>query len=306
MYATKADVVREARMLARPRRELYEGWIDDAGPDLTVWTLTDPAIGAAWSRGASGAYLRATAAPNANEVARLVSDQQYIAAPGVFSTNTILKRLIVEFELKLTNLANIDRSESFFGLTTDTGHDRSDNNIIGWDLQGAALAFTSGSTEFTIGETLTGAISGTTGVVVAYHVTSGSWAGTNAAGTVWLKENVADYQAEDLNGSISPANCATASGIQTNKLGSVTDAAGTETNGAGFLDTPTNWIKLRMEIFEGHVYFFTDDFKEPRAVHSTNLPDAPMYFNQYLDTNGDGAATIELGVIRLWNEDFTR
>jgi len=306
MYATKKEVVTEARKILRPRMEFYEPWNDEGGIDATVWTVTDPATGPAWSRGASGAYLRATAAPNANEVARLVSDQRYIAAPNVFSTNTILKRLIVEFKLKLTNLANIDRSESFFGLTTDVAHDRSNNNIIGWDLKGAALAFTSGSVEFTVGETLTGAASTTTGIVVAYHVTSGTWAGGTAAGTVWLKENVTDYQAENLNGTAAGGNCATASGIQTNKLGSVTDDAGTETTGAGFGDTPTNWTKLRMEVFDGHIYFFTDDFLEPRAVHSTNLPDAPMWQNYYLDTDGDGAATIELGTIRIWEEDFVR
>lgn len=305
MYATKKEVVDEARKILRPRMEFYEAWNDEVAIDATVWTVTDPAIGAAWSRGASGAYLRATAAPNANEVARIVSDQCYIAAPNVFSTNTILKRLIVEFELKLTNLANIDRSESFFGLTTDVGHDRSDNNIIGWDLKGAELGFNTGSVEFTVDELLTGA-GGGTGNVVAWHVTSGTWVGGSAAGLVWLKDrNAIDYvAAEALTGGVT--GVANAIAIQTNQLGSVTDSAGTETTGAGFIDTPTNWTKLRMEIFEGHVYFFTDDFKEPRAVHSTNLPDAPMWQNYYLDTTAGGAATIELGTIRLWAEDFVR
>lgn len=305
MYATKKEVVEEARKILRPRMEFYEAWNDEAGIDATVWTVTDPAGGVAWSRGASGSYLRATAAPAANEVARIVSDQRYIAAPGVFSTNTILKRLIVEFELKLTNLANIDRAESFFGLTTDVAHDRSNNNIIGWDLKGAELGFNTGSVEFTVGELLSGAAGGT-GNVVAWHVTSGSWTGNDAAGLVWLSDrNAIDYvAAENLTGGVS--GVANAIAIQTNKLGSVTDSGGTETVSAGFGDTPTNWTKLRMEIFEGHVYFFVDDFKEPRAVHSTNLPDAPMWQNYYIDTTAGGAATIELGTIRVFGEDFVR
>lgn len=311
MYPVTKDEILEAEIiksLHRPLTYLDEEWKDEVGGiDLSVWTLTDPATGAAWSRGASGAYLRATAAPNANEVARIRSDQRYIAAPNVYSTNTILKRLIVEFELKLTNLANIDRSNSLFGLTTAVGDNRTSNNIIGWDLRGAELAFTSGGTTvLSAGETLTGAISGKTGVLEAYHVTSGAWTTGDAAGTLYLKDNVDDFQAEALNGSVSGADCATASGIQTNKLASVTDAAGTETTNAAFADTPTNWTKLRMEIFEGYVYFYIDDFKEPKAKHSTNLPDAPMYFNQYLDTDADGAATIELGIIRIWPEDFVR
>ena len=297
------DIVKS---LARPSQSLYEGWNDEVGGiDLSLWTVTDPVAGVAWSRGASGAYLRATAAPNANNNCRIVSDQRYIVAPGVFSTNTILKRLVVEFELKLTNLANIDRANTVFGLTTAVGDNRASNNIVGWGMKGAELAFTSGSA-LSIGETLTGATGGATSVLEAYHITSGSLTGLDAAGTLYLKDNVADYQAEDLNGSTSGANCATVGGIQTNKLASVTDAAGTETTNAAFSDTPTNWTKLRMEIFEGWIYFYVDDFKEPKAKHSTNLPDAPMYLNYYVDTDADGAATIEIGIIRVYTEDFMR
>lgn len=75
-----------------------------------------------------------------------------------------------------------------------------------------ALTFNSGSTEFTVGETLTGAISGHTGDVVDWHLTGGSWGGTDAAGVVYLKQASGVFQAEDLNGSTGGANMASATG----------------------------------------------------------------------------------------------
>jgi len=76
-----------------------------------------------------------------------------------------------------------------------------------------SLVFTSGSVEFTVGETLTGATSGATGQVVDFHLTSGTWTVGDAAGVVYLKQvSAAAYQAEDLNGATAGVNCATASG----------------------------------------------------------------------------------------------
>jgi hypothetical protein len=72
------------------------------------------------------------------------------------------------------------------------------------------LSFTSGGlTEFTTGETLTGAISGATGIAVSEYLDSGSWALGTAAGVVWLRSIVGTFEAEDLNGSASGNNCAT-------------------------------------------------------------------------------------------------
>lgn len=127
------------KMMSRSLINFYEGWQDEAGIDATVWTVTDPATGAAWSRGAAGAYLRATAAPNANETARLVSDQRWIATPNNYGSNTILQRFNFEFKLKLTNVANIDNAISIFGLTTAVGDNRASNDIIAWALTGDAL-----------------------------------------------------------------------------------------------------------------------------------------------------------------------
>lgn len=209
----------------RPGINLYEGWQDEAGIDNTIWTVTNPATGAAWSRGATGAYLRATSAPNANETCRLRSDQRWIAAPDVYGTNTVLRRLIIEFELRLTNVANIDNTLFFLGLTTGVADNRGSNNIIGWGLLADALR-------------------------------------------------------------------------------SITDDGGVETTDTGFGETLTNWNKLRIEISAGDVSFFLNETRV--AQHTTNLPDFPFYLNFFIDTEGGGGATPEIGIIRVWTEDINR
>jgi len=78
-----------------------------------------------------------------------------------------------------------------------------------------ALPYDSGSTEFTRGETLTGATGGGTADVIDWTLTGGTWGGGDAAGTVYIKQNaVADFQAENLDGSVGGANMAGATGIQ--------------------------------------------------------------------------------------------
>ena len=74
-----------------------------------------------------------------------------------------------------------------------------------------ALAYTSGSVEFTAAETLTGAVGGATAVVVTWDLDSGGWGAGTAAGTVWVKSVTGTFQAEALNGSVGGADMATAS-----------------------------------------------------------------------------------------------
>jgi len=121
-------------MLTRPGISLYEGWQDEVGIDATVWTFTDPATGVAWARDSDGVFLRARSIPNANETCRLVSNQRWVAAPNVFGTNTILRKLVLEFELRLANVANIDNTLFFLGLTSGAPDDRQSQDIIGWAL----------------------------------------------------------------------------------------------------------------------------------------------------------------------------
>jgi len=78
-----------------------------------------------------------------------------------------------------------------------------------------ALPYDSGSTEFTRGETITGATGGGTADVIDWTLTGGTWGGGDAAGTVYIKQNaVANFQAENLDGSVGGANMAGATGVQ--------------------------------------------------------------------------------------------
>ena len=62
------------------------------------------------------------------------------------------------------------------------------------------LAFTSGGTYVTkVGDTITGATSGATATVAFVEVTSGSFAGGNAAGTLRLRYQTGTFQSETLN-----------------------------------------------------------------------------------------------------------
>ena len=96
----------------------------------------------------------------------------------------------------------------------------------------AEVWFDSGSTAPTADETLTGATSTDTGVVVDYQLYSGTFAGGDAAGVVTLKtltgtsvdsdtlvETVFQND-ENLNGSVAGDNCMTVNGTpQVNKYG---------------------------------------------------------------------------------------
>lgn len=73
-----------------------------------------------------------------------------------------------------------------------------------------SMAFTSGGTTApTIGETVTGATSGATGVIVDWAVTAGTWAAGDAAGLLILRLVSGTFASENLNGSAAGSNFAT-------------------------------------------------------------------------------------------------
>jgi len=74
------------------------------------------------------------------------------------------------------------------------------------------LAFTSGGTyEVTVGDTVTGATGGATGYVAHVDVTSGTWAGGDAAGNIFVHTITGTFQAENLDVGAN-ANVATIAG----------------------------------------------------------------------------------------------
>jgi len=128
--------------LGEPSEQMFETWQDEVGINAARWVVTNPATGVPWDRGVTGAYLRAWSVPNLNEVTRLRGVQRWAAGPGVWGTNTIYRRLIVEFSMRLTNVANIDNAETLFGLSIGAASTRNaaaTTYLIGWVLLADAL-----------------------------------------------------------------------------------------------------------------------------------------------------------------------
>ena len=95
------------------------------------------------------------------------------------------------------------------------------------------LAFTGGGTyEIEVGDTVTGHISGATGFVQAVTVTSGTWAGGDAAGTLTLRRLTGTFQAENLDAGLQ-LNAATIAGMPTGS-GPVTTTLGGLAEGMEF------------------------------------------------------------------------
>lgn len=88
------------------------------------------------------------------------------------------------------------------------------NNVF-WAIKNpgyAVIEFNSGSVEPSVGDTLTGAISGATGVFVGTldPLTSGTWAGGDAVGTLYVQTVVGTFQAENIdNTTTATANVLT-------------------------------------------------------------------------------------------------
>lgn len=128
----------------RPEMRLYEGWQDELGIDFTLWSLTHPATGAAWGRGAGTgvmiADLVAAAAPNANETARLVGNQRWPFGPELSGVNSILRVIELEWEFAIGTLANLDNALTVFGWGPTQVITRATNNIAAFALVGAGNA----------------------------------------------------------------------------------------------------------------------------------------------------------------------
>ena len=84
-------------------------------------------------------------------------------------------------------------------------HDR----LIPTNISGKTIAFTSGGTaELRPGVTITGATSAATAVVMGVRLTSGTWAGGDAAGSLFVRSDSGTFQAENLDAP-AQANIAT-------------------------------------------------------------------------------------------------
>ena len=125
--------------IQHPSESLIELWQSNVGIPEIRWGWTDPATGVPWAIATIDGIRRILTTPNLNEVARLVSIQQWKAAPGLLGANSVVKALNFEFVVRLTNVANIDNAISVFGLTPNNTDIRTSNNIIAFALVADAL-----------------------------------------------------------------------------------------------------------------------------------------------------------------------
>ncbi|MDD5700611.1 MAG: hypothetical protein PHU23_01060, partial [Dehalococcoidales bacterium] len=99
-----------------------------------IWSVSDPATGGAWTRGAVGPYLMVVTSPNAGESARLRSKERWVCAPVVYDNNQIIRRLTLEFESYLQLVGNIDEVTFFLGLSSNVAGVRTSHNIVGYGI----------------------------------------------------------------------------------------------------------------------------------------------------------------------------
>lgn len=104
-----------------------------------------------------------------------------------------------------------------------TWHTRNLNTKVadtGTNASVSRMSFNSGGTyEVLVGDTLTGATSGATGVVFDIELTSGSWAGGDAAGTIWLNSVTGTFNGtENANVGANSNVLTTTSAVTNNRF----------------------------------------------------------------------------------------
>ena len=162
-----------------------------------------------------------------------------------------------------------------------------------------ALPYDTGTVEFTRGETLTGAISGGDGEVIDWTLTGGTWGGGNAAGTVYIKQNTVNFQAEGVTGSVSGACNAT--GIQVAQaltIGNARTYGGNHGAGWGIMNIwSLSAVKLLFIVEYGNMDSQTEigrgvvDLPDPGGVGYNGLETAAAGVDGNLDAAGTGVGT---------------
>ena len=157
-----------------------------------------------------------------NQTARLRTIFTFRATPSVFdsqSPTSMVRGMYVEWEAKVTNVANLDNSATFMGLNASASATRATTNLIGF-------------------------------------------------------------------------------GLNSDSLISITDNAGTESTTAISGITLTNRNLYRITVTGGQIEFSVNG--NLVATHTTNIPDIIGYLQYYLDTEGGGSSTLDIGFVHIF------
>ena len=104
-----------------------------------------------------------------------------------------------------------------------------------------------------------------------------------------------------LNASASATRATTnliGFGLNSDSLISITDNAGTESTTAISGITLTNRNLYRITVQGGQVEFSVNG--SIVATHTTNIPDIIGYLQYYLDTEGGGSSTLDIGFVHIF------
>lgn len=128
LTAARALLLDQIPAIKRPLPSFFETW---AFIDEAIWTKTDPAAGTAWNNvvGLGGSNLWVSAVPNAANFARIRSRDYWTVGPAVYGASIMYRKFSFEFELMLTDLANINEATTYYGFS-NPGDTRASNNII--------------------------------------------------------------------------------------------------------------------------------------------------------------------------------
>jgi len=123
--------------------KLTDAWNDEDGINANVWVATGSGTATAARDTSEGGKLKVRLDTVAGaQTARLRSYDRFSYAPSTMTGAHIIRKTVLEFEAKFTNLANVDETTFFMGLTPATGDDRTTNNVVGFFFSGAPASGT--------------------------------------------------------------------------------------------------------------------------------------------------------------------
>lgn len=222
------------------------------------------------------------------------TDSRFRTHPLAYQRGGTAKPLMYvgSFEAGLRNFSTIPVLQSISGVEPVTGGSF------------RYVAFTSGgTTAITTGSTITGSVSGVTATVISISVTSGSWSGGDAAGTLWVKLQNGSFNSSGENLLVSGVDCATIAANSTPISLTLADAEGYGNNlgsGMGICNVHTySWLKLLMGIEYGtfNIQYalakgVVDLDNSTTAFLGNNTGASSTYANMAANGTGDGSGSI--------------